>query len=99
MRILMREQQNRLLRMIDFPIRQAGLIVSDQSDAILARNVFCRDDYKLVPVDLRVERDFLDDSSRNLAANRRPVDHARQGHVIDVARSAGNFVAAFFPRY
>src|SRR5271166_1976869 len=85
--------------MIYLPIRQAGLIVSDQGDAILARNVFCCDDRKLAPVELRVKRDFLDYAARNLAANGRSVEHSRQGHVIDVARRAGYLVAAFLARY
>src|SRR5271154_976664 len=96
MRIRMREQQNWLLGMIDSSIRQAWLIISNQSDAILARNVFCRDDYKFAPVELSVEPDVLDHTSRNLAANGRSVEHSRQVHIIDVARGSGYFVATFF---
>ena len=53
----MRQEQDRLLGMIDLPIRQAGLIVSDQSDAILAWNVLRRDNDKFAPLELRIKRD------------------------------------------
>src|ERR1700722_10716944 len=85
--------------MIDLPLREAGLIVSDQSDAILAWNIARRDDHESGPVDLWVKRDRLDDPPRNLATNRRAEEHSRQGHVIDVPRPASYFVAAFFARH
>src|SRR5262249_55303303 len=37
-----------------------------------------------------------DPASRNGAANRRPIQHARQNHIVDVLRSAGYLVAALF---
>src|SRR5260370_13218753 len=85
--------------MIDGAIRQAGLVVADQSDAILARNVLRRDDYKFAPVKLWVKRDLFNNSARNPAANGRCVEHSRQGLVIDVPRRAGYFVAAFLARH
>src|SRR3979490_842309 len=85
--------------MIDSSIRQARLIITDQSNAVLARNVFRRDNYKFAPVELGAKRDPLNYSARNLAAHGCAIKHSRQRHVIDVPRSAGHFVAAFLPRY
>src|ERR1700674_3954133 len=85
--------------MIDCPIRLAGLIVSDQSDAILARNVLRCDNDKFAPLEPRIKRNVFDYTARDLAANRRPVDHPRHGHVVDVARHASHFVAAFLARH
>ena len=45
--------------MVDTLLRQARLIVPDQSDAILAANVFGCDDHKLVPVDCGSKEAFL----------------------------------------
>src|SRR5580698_449590 len=85
--------------MIHFAIGQAGLIVADQSDAILAGDIFRRHDYEFGPVELRIEGNFLDCAARNLAANGRAVKHSWQGHVIDVLRGTVYFVAAFLARY
>src|SRR6266446_7386719 len=85
--------------MIDLPIRQAGLIVSDQSNAILARNVLRRDGYKFAPHELRVKRNVFDYTARDLAANRRAVEHPRHSHIVDVARRASHFVTALLARY
>src|SRR6266481_1581433 len=99
MRIRMRQEQDRFLGMIDLSIRQARLIVSDQSDAILAWNILRRDHYKFAPLELRIKRNVFDYTPRNLAANRRAVEHPRHGHVVDVPRRAGHFVAALLARH
>ena len=49
MAVGMGQQQNRLFGMIDELRGQTGLIVNDQRDAILARNIFRGDDYEFVP--------------------------------------------------
>ena len=81
--------------MIDSAIRQARLVVANESDAILAGNVFGGDDCKFAPVELRIKTDLLDFAARNLAADGRPVKHPGQSHIIDVSRCARYFVAAF----
>src|SRR6266853_6513598 len=85
--------------MIHHAIRQAGLVVADQSYAILAGNVVRGDDYKFAPVELWIKRDLFNYSARNPAANGRSVEHSGQGYVIDVPRRAGYFVAAFLARH
>src|SRR5258708_37136354 len=85
--------------MIDLPLRKAGLIVAHQINAVLTRNVVRRDNYKFAPVELGAKRDLFDYSARNLAAHGRAVKHSRQGHIVDVARRAGYFVAAFLARH
>src|ERR1700674_179650 len=85
--------------MIDCPIRLAGLIVSDQSDAILARNVLRCDNDKFAPLEVRSTRNVFDYTARDLPATRRAVEHPRHGHVVDVARRASHFVAGFLARH
>ena len=92
------QQQNRFFRMIDKLTRQAGLIVFDQRDAVLPWNIFAGDNHKFVPGDFRPIRNRPDSAARNLAAHRRPVKHAGQGHVVNVPGLAGNLVAAFLAR-
>src|SRR5580658_8345389 len=72
---------------------QAWLIIADQRDAILARNIFRRNDHELIPVNSRTEVDLSDQAARNTAANRRAEEHVRQNHVVDVLRPAGYLVA------
>ena len=55
----MGQQQDRLLGMIDVAIREARLIVFDQSDAIFAGNVFRGDDDKFIPVNRGSNEIFL----------------------------------------
>ena len=85
--------------MIDPAICEAWLIVPNQGDAIFARDIFRRDNYKFVPVELGTKGDLLDNSARNLAADSCAVEHSREGHIVDVERSAGYLVAAFLSRY
>src|SRR5258706_2371162 len=85
--------------MIDPAVREARLVVEDQRDAILSRNISRRDGDEFVPVKSRIERNRLDCSTRNLAADSGAVEHSRQGHVVDVPRGSRDFVAAFLARY
>ena len=49
--VRMRQQQNRLFRMIDRAIRKARLIVLDQRDVVFPGNIFRGDDDEFVPAD------------------------------------------------
>ena len=59
---------------------------------------FADDDYEFIPRDAGTERDLLDPSPRNLAANGCSEEHVGQNHVIDVLRPSGHLVAPFFAR-
>jgi hypothetical protein len=76
MAVGMREQENRLFGMIDDSIREAGLIVFDERDAILAGDVRGRDDYEFVPIDSRPEGELFDFAAWNAAADGGAVEHA-----------------------
>src|SRR5271156_6301336 len=82
--------------MIDELARQAGLILSDQRDAIFPKNIFRRYDHKFIPGNSRTECDFCDSAPRNAAANRCSKERIRQNHVVDVLRSPSYLVASLF---
>src|SRR4029077_8954184 len=94
MPVRMGHKDNRFLGMVHNPIRQTWLIVDDQSDVIPSRDIFCRHNNKLVPCDSRAKSYLFNLAARNAAANSSTVEHVRQRHVIDVLRSASNFVAS-----
>src|SRR5882757_6965364 len=85
--------------MIYYLVRQTGLIVRDQRNAILSADIFRRDDYKSVPSNARPERDVPDFPPRNLAADRGAVEHPWQRHVVDVLGLPGDLLAAFLARH
>src|ERR1700733_10037993 len=84
--------------MVDESAREARLIVPDQRDTIFSRNIFCSNDHEFVPLNAGREGDFLDAAARNAAAHRRPEEHVRQNHIVDVARPSGYLVAPFLAR-
>src|ERR1700683_1816699 len=84
--------------MVNRIARQAWLIVSNERDAILSRNVLRGYNHELVPGDAGVECDFLDSAAGNLAANRRAIKHSRQNHIVNVHSFSGYFLAPLFAR-
>jgi len=82
--------------MIDDFTRQAGLIVSDQCDAIFPGNIFRRYDYKFIPGNSGTKCDLLDPATRNAATNCCSEEHARENHVVDVLRPSSYLVASLF---
>ena len=68
---------DRLFWMIDDVVREIGLVVEDQRDAVLAGNVGCGDDRELVPGNGRIEVDAEDAPARHVAADRRAVAACR----------------------
>jgi len=95
----MRQQQYRLFGVIHRIGRQARLVIQDQRDAILARNVYGRYDDEFVPIHTQVKRNLFDFAAGHAAAHRRAVKHAGQNHVVDIARCSGDFVPALFARH
>ena len=61
----MRQQQDRLFRMIHHSIGQAGLVIHDERDDIAAGNIFGGDDGELVPGDAFTELDLFNRSAGN----------------------------------
>ena len=98
MAIRMSQQQNRFFGMVHDFIRQTGLIVSDQRDAILSGNIFRGNDHEFIPGDAGAECDFPDPAARNPAANGCAEEHVGQDHIVDVLRPAGHLVASLFTR-
>src|ERR1700680_1790068 len=78
--------------------RQTRLIVSDQRNAILSRNIFCGHDHEFIPGDAGSESNVSDSSAWNLAPNRSPKEHVGQNHVVDILRPSGYLVAPFLAR-
>src|SRR5579863_2817697 len=95
MPIRMRQQQDRLLRMVDEITGQAGLIVNDEGNAVCTGNIFGGDDDKFVPRNAGAESDVLDLAARNLTADGSAVEHVGQNHVVHVLRLSGYFLGAF----
>ena len=98
MAVGMSQQQDGFLGMVHEFIRQAWLIVPDQRDAILPRNIFRGNDHEFIPGNSRSERDLSDPAAGNLAANGCSEQHIWQNHIIDVLRSSGYLVASLFAR-
>src|ERR1700741_2915485 len=84
--------------MVDEAMCQAGLIYVNQSDAVLAGDVACGNNYEFLPVNSRAESDVFDFPSRNPAAHGCPVQHARQSHIVYIASLSTDFLAALQSR-
>ncbi len=91
--IVMREQQDRLFRMIDYIVGEVGLIVDNQRDAVAARNVVGSDDGDFVPRDSGTIVDLDDAPASHGASDRGAVEHARHREVVEVSRLAGHLGA------
>src|SRR5258708_4955096 len=84
--------------MVNEFVSQARLIVSNEGDTVFSRNIFRRDDDKLVPSDAGSEGDLSNFSAWDLTANRRTVKHTGQNHIVNVPGSSGYLVATFLAR-
>src|ERR1700761_1828324 len=84
--------------MINDLIRETGLIVSDERDAILSGNIFRRNDDEFIPGSAAAERDFYDAAARDPAPNRCSEQHFGQDHIVNVLGPAGYFVASLLTR-
>ncbi len=92
------QQQDRLLGVVHDFMRQVGLVVRDQSDAIRSGNIFCGDDYEFIPGNALAESDFSYFSARNGAPHGGTVEHSGHHNVVDVLRTTCDFVPPFLPR-
>ena len=78
---------------------EARLVVQNQRDAVLSRNVLGGYDDIFIPVDARTKMDLFDFAARDGATYGRAVKHAGQSHVIHVTRRSSDFVPAFLARH
>ena len=68
--VRMREEYDGLFGMIHEFVREAGLIVDDQRDAVFAGNVFCGDDGEFGPGNAGTEMHAADAAARGLWCGR-----------------------------
>ena len=96
--VRMRQQDDRFFGMVDEFGGEAGLIVHDQRDFVLAGNVGGRDDREFVPGNAVAVANAADAPARDAAAHGHAVDHVRKGEVVHVLGAAGDFFAPLFPQ-
>ena len=78
---------------------QRRLIVLDQRDHVLARDVGRGDHRDRRPVERRIELDRLEHAVRDLRAHRRAVPRARRVEVVEVLRAPGDLRDAVDARH
>ena len=94
--IRVRDEHDRLFGVIDDVGGEIRLIVDDELDAVLARDVGRGDDDELVPGDGGIERDADVMRPRgDRAAHGDAVQHPCRRQIVDVERLAGDLGAAF----
>ncbi len=84
--------------MIDALGRQIRLIIDDERDNILARNVVRRYNREFVPRQSRRKVNGPDPAARYWTAHRHTMQHAGELEIVNVLGVAGDFVAALFAR-
>jgi hypothetical protein len=95
--VLVREEQDGLLRVADLPSCEQRLVVLDQRHHVVARDVAVVGDRDAAPIERGVEHDAHDAAARNGRAHRAPVEHPGNPEVVHVARAARDLVAALEP--
>jgi hypothetical protein len=90
-----RQQDDRLLGMVDVSVGEVRLVVRDERDDVAPRHVSRGDDGDLIPGDGGIEVDLVEDAARDGAADRRAVQHAGQRQIVDVPRLAGDLGSPF----
>jgi hypothetical protein len=69
---------------IDLTVGEAGVVLAEMDDHVLAGNVGCGDDGELVPRNMRWKRDRRDAAARDAAAYRGAVPHTGQRDVVHI---------------
>src|SRR5258705_424732 len=87
------DQQDRLLAMADFACRQGGLIVADQLDDVITRDVLSGDDYDLRPVEAGIECDGAHTTPRDARSDSLAVPRPGDDEVVGVAGAPRHLVA------
>jgi hypothetical protein len=94
----MSEKQDWFFGMINDSVGEVRLVIQDQRNVILARNIFGGDDRELVPGNVARKRDVLYASARDRTAHSCAVEHLGKGDVVNIERLAGDFFAPLFAR-
>src|ERR1700676_3548745 len=94
-RVSMGQKKDRLFLMIYRFACQAGLIVQDQGDTVLARNIFGRYNAEFVPRNFRTKGNLLYPAARDAGTDRGSIEHAGHFYVVNVACRSGGLVPAF----
>ena len=81
--------------MIYYFVGEIWLIVENQRDVVLARNVFRGDDGELVPGNIALKGNVSNAPARHRAAYGGAINHFRKGNVVNIQRLARDFFAAF----
>ncbi len=91
-----REQDQRLRVVLDLATDrdEHRLIVADEADDVVARNVVGGDDRDLRPVERRIELDGGEAGMGDRRTDRRPEPGAREDEVVGVLRGPGQLVRA-----
>jgi hypothetical protein len=84
--------------MVHDAVGQAWLVINDQGNTILSRDVARRHNHELFPIQVWAESDFADFSTWYRAADCRAEKHPGQSHIVDVLRASGNLVSPFLAR-
>ena len=92
----MRQKDDRLLGMIDHFGGEAGLVVLDRGNFVLAGDVGGGNDREFAPRNAFAKSDAADAASRDAAAHGHAVEHVRKGEVVHVPGAAGHFFPPFF---
>jgi hypothetical protein len=92
--VLVSQEENRLLGVADLFGHQERLIIADQRDHVLARDVLVIGDHHAVPVEGGVEFDSLDSSAWDGGADGATVEHSGNAQVIDIESIAGYLAGA-----
>ena len=94
----MREQHDGFIAVIDVSVGEAGLVIEDELDVVLAGDVKGGDDREFRPVDAGIEVDGADETARYGAANCGAVPEALEVEIVEIARAAEQLVDALFAR-
>jgi hypothetical protein len=93
------QQHHRFLGVVDSLVGQARLVLFEQRDGVLARDVGGGDDVEVFPRDAGVVGDAAQVATGNPAADGDPVEGASDRQIVDVDGLAGDLGDAFLARW
>ena len=93
--VRMGQQDDGLVAMTDYPVREAGLVGEDELNMIFPGNIRRGDDCKFGPIDALVEADGANESARNRASHSSPWPHALAVNVVHVTGTTEQLVHSF----
>ncbi len=97
--VFVRQQQNRLFRMVYKFISQIRLIFQNQRHAVSAGNIFGGDDGEFVPGNAVAELNAAQPSARNRRTHSHAVQHVGKGQIVHIPGVPGDFINTFFAEY